>query len=137
MDPANGFPFPSCCCGNNWPVTIRTTDDMSFLRNVAALTVEKVPITSSSNSVAIDTKRIYMVGHSNGCIASIGMGMMHSDLVAAVGCHSGTTFRDFPTGADSKQKCHYTYPYIPTPMIMVHGKKDNVVDYSLATMTKT
>jgi len=125
LDFGDGNPSPSCCCG---VTKVRETDDLSFLRNVVALTVEKNP--------KIDTKRVYMAGHSNGCIASISMGTKHSDLVAAVGCHSGTTFTNIPTGADSEKEFGYTYPYIPTPMIMIHGKEDDNVSYGLATVAK-
>jgi len=105
----------SCCCRkNNEPVV---TDDEAFLRQVAAVTTQELPI-KTSNKVTIDTKRIYMAGHSNGCIASISMAAMHSDLVAAVGCHSGTAIVPFPES------------YSPTPMFLIRGKNDKVVDYN-------
>jgi poly(3-hydroxybutyrate) depolymerase len=117
VNPENGLVpgYPSCCCFKDFlPVE---TNDPAFFREVAAVVVRDTPI-KTSNKVTIDSKRIYMAGHSNGCIASLGMATLHSDLVAAVGCHSGSTVSPF---ADN---------YTPTPVFMVHGKADTDVDYN-------
>lgn len=37
----------------------------------------------------IDRKRVYLVGHSMGCVASLYGALNHSDLVAAIAVHSG------------------------------------------------
>ena len=96
--------------------TVSATDDPSFLRQVAALTVRDVPL-KTSNEATIDTRRIYMAGHSNGCMAAIATATLHSDMVAAVGCHAGTALAAFP---DS---------YKPTPMWLVHGMEDDTVSF--------
>lgn len=61
-----------------------------------------------------------MGGHSNGCIAAIGMGTLHSDFVAGVGCHSGTTIAPFPNN------------YNPTPMFLIHGTADTDVNVGIS-----
>ena len=58
-----------------------------------------------------------MAGHSNGCMAAIATATLHSDMVAAVGCHAGTALAAFP---DS---------YKPTPMWLVHGMEDDTVSF--------
>lgn len=59
-----------------------------------------------------------MAGHSNGCISAIAMATLNSDMVAAVGCHAGVAIAPFP---DS---------YIPTPVLIVIGTSDLVVNYN-------
>lgn len=111
----SGITAAPCCCYKGFQPAV--TDDANFLREVAAVIVRDVP-KETSNAVTIDTKRIYMAGHSNGCMAAISMATLHSDLVAAVGCHAGTALTIFP---DS---------YMPTPMFMVHGTADRLVPYN-------
>ena len=72
---------------------------------------------NSRGKVTINTKRIYMAGHSNGCMMSFAMALKHSDLVAAVCCHAGNVL----TKASDD--------YNPRPMWFVHGMKDDVVPY--------
>jgi len=112
---ANGKTSYGCCCTKGF-ATVDTGDD-SFFRQVAAITARDIPM-KTANKVSIDTKKIYMAGHSNGCIASIAMATLHSDMVAAVGCHAGTVLTPFP---DS---------YAPTPMFLVHGTADVEVPYN-------
>ncbi|CAB9505942.1 expressed unknown protein [Seminavis robusta] len=53
-----------------------------------------------------------MTGHPNGCYASFGMAMQHSDLVAAMACMTG----------------HWVPPpatnYTPVPIWALHGARD-------------
>lgn len=91
-------------------------DDL-FLRLVASYVVRDVPV-STGGVVTIDTKRIYLAGHSNGCFMAQAMAMLHSDLVTAVACHAGTLF----TAASSS--------YDATPIWSVHGTKDEIVPYN-------
>ena len=107
------FSRPCCCSKGGIPVV---TDGTAFLRQVAAVAARDVP-EATSNSTTIDTKRIYMAGHSNGCIASITMATVNSDVVAAVGCHSGSAGTLFPAS------------YNATPMAFVHGTADTLVPY--------
>ncbi|CAJ1952254.1 unnamed protein product [Cylindrotheca closterium] len=107
------FSRPCCCLKGAIPVV---TDPSDFLRQVAAVVVRDIP-EQTSNSTSIDSKRIYMAGHSNGCMASVSMAAMHSDVVAAVGCHSGTATTLFPEA------------YNATPMAFIHGTSDPTVPY--------
>eukprot|EP00980_Cylindrotheca_fusiformis_P024617 scaffold12169_cov132-Cylindrotheca_fusiformis.AAC.5 len=112
-----------CCCvkGNE---QLTRFDEGPFLRQIAAVLSRDIPIQTSGN-VTIDTKRIYMAGHSNGCIASLSIAAQYSDMVAAVGCHSGSGVSSFPA------------TYNPRPVAMVHGKDDSIIGYnsSLALFT--
>mmetsp|Transcript_23666 Transcript_23666/g.35029 ORF Transcript_23666/g.35029 Transcript_23666/m.35029 type:complete len:613 (-) Transcript_23666:111-1949(-) len=69
----------------------------------------------------IDPTRIYMTGHSNGCVGSLAMAASQSDVVAAVCCHAGTLATEF--GADTGE-------YDPVPIWMVHGELDSVLPYN-------
>ena len=115
---ANGTEALPCCCASFAGFTDADfTDDTTFLRNVAVSVIQDVVPEESSNKVTIDSKRIYMAGHSNGCVASIAMGTVHSDLVAGVCCHSGMAQASFPPS------------YQPTPMWVAHGTLDEVISY--------
>jgi len=109
-----------CCCYNpvdpTIPVTEDETQDLAFLRSIASHVVLDVP-KRTRGRVTINTKRIYMAGHSNGCVASLSMAMKHSDLVAAVCCHSGILISE-PSD-----------DYIPTPIWFVHGILDDTIPY--------
>lgn len=107
---------PCCCALGEEPVLPETTDDLTFLRNIASVVVRDTA-TNSGGRVTIDTKRIYLAGHSNGCIASLAMAAHHSDMVAGVCCHAGTAVGDLPPG------------YAPTPILTVHGALDRRVPY--------
>eukprot|EP00980_Cylindrotheca_fusiformis_P005385 scaffold1147_cov126-Cylindrotheca_fusiformis.AAC.3 len=112
----NGTASVSCCCAeNSTPVVV--PDEGPFLRQIAAVLSRDVPIQTSGN-VTIDTKRIYMAGHSNGCIASFYMAAQYSDMVAAVGCHAGTATAPFVES------------YSPRPIAMVHGTIDATLSYN-------
>jgi poly(3-hydroxybutyrate) depolymerase len=67
---------------------------------------------SVGSEVSIDSKKVFMAGHSNGCVASLSMAALHSDLVTGVACHAGKSVTPFAEG------------YIPVPTLMVHGMKD-------------
>jgi len=72
--------------------------------------------------ISIDRSRVYMAGHSNGCMASLTMAAMHSDVVAAVCCHAGTLLTPFPSN------------YSPVPIWMAHGMKDTTVAFNGSTL---
>jgi len=109
----------SCCCTKR--IRPVKTQDAAFFRQIAAVTVNDVPI-QTLNRVTIDTKRIYLAGHSNGCMAAMSIASQNSDFVAAVGCHSGSVITAFPDNIDSS--------YNATPMALVRGTKDRVVPYN-------
>lgn len=111
-----------CCCTEPGTIKISEfdpslTDDLRFLRQTAAVVVRDVPL-MTSNQTLIDTKRIYFAGHSNGCMTSLSMAAVHSDLVAAVSCHAGTMLTPF------------AQDYIATPIWMVIGTADPLVSYN-------
>eukprot|EP00980_Cylindrotheca_fusiformis_P007881 scaffold1677_cov122-Cylindrotheca_fusiformis.AAC.9 len=114
----NGTTSPPCCCLKD-SEPISKVDEGPFLRQIAAVLARDIPIQTSGN-VTIDTKRIYMAGHSNGCMTSLYMVAQYSDMVAAVGCHAGTGISPFPDGN-----------YIPRPIATVHGKADTVIGYDM------
>lgn len=112
----NGKTFSCCCSQGNVTIPSNQTEDLSFLRSIASHIVRDVP-EITNDRVTIDTRRIYMSGHSNGCMTSLGMAMKHSDLVAAVCCNAGSLL---------------TFPaenYIPTPTWFSHGKLDKMQPY--------
>jgi len=115
-----------CCCnigGSGQPVSFY--DDLTFLRNIAAVVTDNVS-SDSNGAVTIDTKRIYMGGHSNGCTAGLAMAAVHSDMVAAVCCHSPALVTPF----DKED-------YKEVPIWLAHGKFDGTVDYNGAFNSQT
>jgi poly(3-hydroxybutyrate) depolymerase len=123
--PFDNFTSPSCCCvepGTLYDVidadflsaTIDAdvTKDADFLRMAIEEVMANVgPLTEGS--VSINPKKVFMAGHSNGCVASLSMAAMHSDLVTGVACHSGKSVTPFAED------------YIPVPTFIVHGAKDD------------
>jgi poly(3-hydroxybutyrate) depolymerase len=111
----------SCCCHkNNEPLDETAgadTSDLAFLRQMAFYLVRDVPSLSDSR-VTIDTKRIYMSGHGNGCMLANSMAAHHSDLVAAVACMAGVSI----TALSSD--------YVPVPTWTVAGSLDDIVPTS-------
>ena len=90
--------FGPCCAslGESPPVSDDTDtpslpppadlDDADFLRQVAA----NVVASSAMEGVTVDTNRLYVAGHSNGCMMAQAMAALQSDLVAAVCCHASS-----------------------------------------------
>ncbi len=119
----NDVSTTGCCCTQPddpsylEPFEPSITDDLTFLRQTAAVVVREIPI-ETSNLLSIDTKRIYMAGHSNGCITSLSMAAIHSDLVAAVGCHAGALVTPFAEN------------YVATPVWMAIGTADPEINYN-------
>ena len=66
----------------------------------------------------VDPTRIYMAGHSNGCMASLATAAMYSDVVAAVCCHAGAMIT--PLAED----------YEAVPTWLVHGLLDGIIPWS-------
>ena len=103
-----------------FPIQQVDVPDVAFLRQVMADTVAASP-------VEIDTTRIYLAGHSNGCMMAQRLAAELSDMIAAVCCHAGVLMGvDVPpntitaTGSAS---------YVPTPVWTVHGDDDTIVNY--------
>lgn len=111
---------PSCCCIDTASVGFIKTDklkeDPIFIKQAIDSVVEQQQQSVSSNSpISIDKSRIYMAGHSNGCIASLSMAAMYSETIAAVCCHAGSLV---------------TLPdpdYTPVPIWMINGKNEEII----------
>jgi hypothetical protein len=90
-------PSFSCCCNidNNFDEIDSTfTNDGDLMRLMAKTAVEQIPA-YTGGVVTVDTTRIYLAGHSNGCINSLSTAALHSDMVAAVCCHAGVSITPF------------------------------------------
>jgi poly(3-hydroxybutyrate) depolymerase len=119
------FTTNDCCCRKDGrSLESSETLDMIFIRNVVQdIGFEKRvdALSSISNGNAeLDGTRIYMTGHSNGCIAALAMGALYSNLVAAVACHSAGSVGDFPSYYD------------PVPTMLFQGMKDDIMWYQFA-----
>mmetsp|Transcript_24579 Transcript_24579/g.54110 ORF Transcript_24579/g.54110 Transcript_24579/m.54110 type:complete len:504 (-) Transcript_24579:258-1769(-) len=73
--------------------------------------------------ISIDRSRVYMAGHSNGCMASLSVAALYSDSIAAVCCHAGSLVTGFPEDE-----------YVPVPVWMTHGMKDGTIPYEGETI---
>lgn len=93
------------CC--DWA---RREDDSTYLRNF---------IDTSMEQFAIDPKRIYFTGLSNGGFMSYRMAMDHSDLVAAIAPVAGVGFKKWPR-----------QPKEPVSVLHIHGTKDRVIRWA-------
>jgi polyhydroxybutyrate depolymerase len=85
-----------------------TKNDLAFLTTL----LESLPKT-----YAIDTRRIYVTGHSSGAIMTYRLAGERPDLIAAVGIVAGLV-SDFPP------------PKGPVPIIAFHGRKDETLEYT-------
>jgi poly(3-hydroxybutyrate) depolymerase len=120
------FTTNTCCCSKDHRVLEPSeTLDMIFIRNVVQdIAFEKRVDSLSSNGAAqLDGTRVYMTGHSNGCVAALAMGALYSNLVAAIACHAAGSFVDFPSYYD------------PVPTMLVQGMKDDTIWYQFARDT--
>lgn len=120
------FQFPgglkdsSCCCAreNKRLKANEVQDDDKVIRDMIHDIILAERIQDLSNHTAeVDSTRLYMTGHSNGCIGSLAMGAIHSDLVAAVCCHSGSWFTPMPP------------TYNPVPTWIAEGLEDTALPY--------
>jgi len=68
--------------------------------------------------VAVDPRRIFVVGHSNGGFMSYRMACDHSDVIAAIVSLAGASFAD-------RADCQ---PSEPVAILEIHGSDDDVVD---------
>jgi polyhydroxybutyrate depolymerase len=69
---------------------------------------------------AVDRKRIFMMGHSNGGYMSYRMACDHADLIAGIASLAGMTFLD-PS---------MPRPIQPVHVLQIHGTADEVVPYA-------
>lgn len=94
------------CCGY---AQEQNVDDVGFVRAIIA---------DLQNITAIDTKRIYATGMSNGGIMSYRLACEASDLIAAIGAVAGT------------QNLAHCEPEEPVSVIHFHGTSDNHLPYN-------
>ncbi len=88
-----------------------SVDDVAYLSSVIA---------EIQGELAIDPKRIAIIGHSNGGFMSYRMACERSDLVAAIVSLAGATYAD---PADCK-------PREPVSVAQVHGTVDEVIHFN-------
>lgn len=110
--------LPCCCLAENLMPVTSTTDPL-FLKMAIDTVVDSF---ETNDSLSIDNDRIYMAGHSNGCMMSLAMAALYSDTVAAVCCHAGAIVTPFPED------------YSPVPIMMIQGMKDNTIPYGGSSM---
>jgi polyhydroxybutyrate depolymerase len=91
----------------------REQDDVKF---VGAL------LDKMERDLNVDRDRIYIAGHSNGAMMANLLASRLSDRIAAIGAVAGTTGL-----AGGTQRV--PDPQGPVSVILIHGKKDNVVAY--------
>jgi polyhydroxybutyrate depolymerase len=96
----------ACCNFDGSPV-----DDSAYLAAVIA---------QVQAQYAVDSQRIFLVGHSNGGFMSYRMACDHADLIAAVVSLAGATFSDPSRCAPSE----------PVSVLQIHGTDDEVVAYA-------
>jgi len=114
---------PCCCYDDSFSIPTRDPDDPLFLKTVIDSVIESFETTNDNESlISIDRNRVYMAGHSNGCMASLTMAALYSDTIAAVCCHSGALLTPFPED------------YSPVPIWLAHGMKDDTVPFEGTTL---
>lgn len=111
----------SCCCGEGdtgegFGVREGTNDPL-FLKMVIDGTIEE-STSSDALGVSVDPNRVYMAGHSNGCVMSLAMAALYSDTIAGVACHAGPLLTPF------------ALDYSHVPIWVIHGKKDFIAKYN-------
>lgn len=90
------------------PINKSNADDLGFIENL---------IQDLTNNYAINSKRIYACGYSNGAMMSFGLANHKSNLIAAVASVSGAMLE---TQISSNH---------PMPVLMLHGTSDGVLPY--------
>jgi polyhydroxybutyrate depolymerase len=104
----NGFwnATDACCNFEGAPV-----DDSSYIASL---------IDEIASKYAVDTKRVYLVGHSNGGFMSYRAACDHADKITAIASLAGAMFADV-------SKCNATEP---VSVLQIHGTADAVILYN-------
>ena len=96
---------PACC--NFYGSAV---DDEAYIMSI---------IKTVSKSYTVDSKRIYIVGHSNGGFMAHHMACSHSDQIAAIVSFSGATFKE-------QSSCQ---PAKPVSILQIWGTSDETISY--------
>lgn len=94
----------ACCNFGRLPI-----DDVGFLRAVIA---------DVEATHAVDPKRVFLVGHSNGAFMALRMACEASDVVSAVVSVAGAARFDF-----------FSCPGPSIPVLQIHGTADDTIHY--------
>ena len=78
---------------------------------------------TTTSTIQIDRARVYMAGHSNGCMTSLTMAALYSEEIAAVCCHAGALVTPLPAAS-----------YSAVPVWMAHGMLDSTAMYKGASL---
>ena len=112
------FITQSCCCAKQGQgLNDTATLDLVVLKTMMQdiLWNKRMDQQSKNGTATMDATRVYMAGHSNGCMAALSMGAVHSDIVTAVCCHAGGLVTQPPV------------MYTPIPTWIVSGQRDTAV----------
>lgn len=88
-----------------------TVDDSAYLSGL---------VTEIETRYAVDKKRVYFVGHSNGAFMSYRMACDHADIVTGIMSLAGAMWLD-------TSKCK---PSAPVTVLEVHGTSDGTIVYT-------
>ena len=91
-------------------------DDVAFLRTL---------LDALEKQHRVDTRRIFVAGHSSGGMMSHRLGSGLADRVAAVGVVAGSIGAQLPDGTSDR----IPDPANPVSAILFHGKADRIVPY--------
>jgi len=92
------------------------TDDVAFLRAV---------LDRTEKEHRVDTRRIYVAGHSSGGMMSHRLGSELAERVAAIGVVAGAIGAQLADGSSDRVPA----PAKPVSAILFHGKADRIVPY--------
>jgi polyhydroxybutyrate depolymerase len=88
-----------------------TVDDAAYLTDL---------IKVISTRYTVDTKRVYLVGHSNGAFMSFRMACDHADIITAIAALNGAMWQDL-------SKCR---PSRPVGMLNIRGTADTTIAFA-------
>lgn len=113
-----------CCYHDDVLLDDFTTNDLLVVKSmIQDIFVKNRVDQQSGGNATMDGTRVYMAGHSNGCVGALSMSATYSDMVAAVCCHAGSLHTPpSPT-------------YNPTPTWIVSGQLDDAVWHPLVVET--